>query len=296
MILSEPEAPAPRIAHPDDWAVRGGTIELCAPVLMGILNVTPDSFSGDGIHGDPGAAIIQAREMVEAGAAIIDVGGESTRPGARPVSPDEETTRILPVIQALVASGFTVSVDTRRAAVARAVLREGVHIINDVSALGDPEMGSVLAESDAGLVLMHMRGTPETMQRDPAYDDVVREVAAELGRALARAEDAGIGRERIVLDPGIGFGKTARHNLELLNGLGELRDLDRPILLGVSRKAFLGAILGAAPPEERVVGTVAACVAGYLAGARIFRVHDVRPVREALDVAHAISTAAPHVS
>lgn len=297
MILSEPEAPVPvGVPAPLEWAVRGRTLKLNAPVLMGILNLTPDSFSGDGVHRDLDAAVARAREMAAAGAAIIDIGGESTRPGALPVSADEELARVLPVVRVLAEESFLISVDTRRAAVARAVLDEGVHIINDVSALGDPEMCGAMADHDAGLVLMHMRGTPETMQQNPTYGNVTAEVSQELGAAVDRAVAGGIVRERISIDPGIGFGKTAVHNFELLNGLGQLMVHDRPILLGASRKAFLGVILNGTPPEDRVVGTAAACVAGYFAGARIFRVHDVRPVREALDVAHAISSAAPRVS
>ncbi len=297
MILSEPDTSVQaRGSAPHRWAVRGQSLKLDAPVLMGILNVTPDSFSGDGVHRDLDRAIMRAREMIAAGATIIDIGGESTRPGARPVSAREEADRVLPVARALAKEGFLISVDTRRAAVARAVLDEGVHIINDISALRDPEMCGVVADQGAGLVLMHMRGNPETMQQNPTYQDVTAEVSRELGDAFAQAEAGGIERERVVLDPGIGFGKTADHNLELLNRLGELLAHDRPILLGVSRKAFVGAILNGAPPEDRAVGTAAACVAGYFAGAKIFRVHDVRPVREALDVAHAIASATPRDS
>jgi dihydropteroate synthase len=182
-------------------------------------------------------------------------------------------------------------VDTRKARVARAALEAGADVVNDVSALRDPEMAVVVAESGAGLVLMHMRGTPKTMQADPRYDDVVGEVTDELRVALDAAVAAGIDPERVVVDPGIGFAKSQRHNLELLGGLAGLGRLGRPVMLGVSRKAFLGAILGGAPPEERAVATAAACVAGLLAGARIFRVHDVRPVREALRVAEAIRCA-----
>jgi dihydropteroate synthase len=256
---------------------------------MGILNVTPDSFSDGGLFLDAGRALARAEELVAAGAGLVDVGGESTRPGAPPVEPREEMRRVLPVIRLLRARlDVPISIDTRRAAVARAALDEGAAVVNDVSALGDPDMAAVLAESGAGLVLMHMRGTPETMQRDPRYDDVVGEVARDLAGSLRRATRAGIGVERIVLDPGIGFGKTATHNLELIARLDSLADLGRPVLIGPSRKAFLGEILGGAPPEERAVATAAACVVALLRGARIFRVHDVRTVREALAVAEAI--------
>jgi dihydropteroate synthase len=221
------------------------------------------------------------------------VGGESTRPGADEVSADEEIARVIPVIRRLKAElRVPVSVDTRKAGVARAALEVGADVVNDVSGLRDAGMAAVVAESGAGLVLMHMRGTPRTMQLDPRYDDVVGEVTEELGVALEEAVRAGVAAERVVVDPGIGFAKNFQHNLELLRGLEGVGRLGRPILLGVSRKAFLGHILGGAPPEERVVATAAACVLGLMAGARIFRVHDVKPVRDALRVAEAVRNAA----
>ncbi|HEY0016248.1 MAG TPA: dihydropteroate synthase [Longimicrobium sp.] len=257
---------------------------------MGILNVTPDSFSDGGRFLDPADAVAQARRMAAEGADIVDVGGESTRPGAPPVSADEEAARVVPVLRALrEALDLPVSVDTRRAAVAREALAAGADVVNDVSGLADAEMASVVAPSGAGLVLMHMRGTPETMQRLTDYGDVVDDVAAELAESLARADAAGIARERVVLDPGIGFAKTAEQNLELIASLDRIgAQLGRPMLLGASRKSFIGALLGGVPADARDAGTVGACVAGLARGARLFRVHDVRAARQALDVAWAV--------
>lgn len=261
---------------------------------MGILNVTPDSFSDGGNFLAMEAALHRARQIADEGADVIDVGGESTRPGAATVDIAEEISRVVPVIRALKAElSLPVSVDTRKAKVAAAALEAGADIVNDVTALGDPDMAGVVGHHGAGLVVMHMRGTPQTMQLDPRYDDVAVEVAAELRAALDRAEAGGIPRDRVVVDPGIGFGKTTDHNLELIGRLGELLSLGRPVLLGPSRKAFIGQLLGGVPPEERAVGTAAACVTGLLQGARIFRVHDVRMVRQALDVAEAIHRVIP---
>jgi dihydropteroate synthase len=276
------------------WAIRGRSISLERPLVMGVLNATPDSFSDGGLYDVPERALARAERMVAEGADLLDLGGESTRPGAAPVSPRDEAARILPTLRLLKSRvSVPVSVDTRRAEVARLALAEGAEIVNDVSALADPAMGGVVAEAEAGVVLMHMRGTPETMQRDPRYADVAGEVADELAAALERARAAGIADGRVVLDPGIGFAKTAEHNLELLARLGELARLGRPLLLGPSRKSFIGRILGGIPAEERDAGTAAACVVGLLHGARVFRVHDVRIVRQALDVAEAVQRAAP---
>ncbi|MDQ3387869.1 MAG: dihydropteroate synthase [Gemmatimonadota bacterium] len=278
------------------WEVAGGVLSLERPLVMGILNATPDSFSDGGLHLDPERALGRAEELVAEGADILDVGGESTRPGATPVDAAEERARVLPVIRLLRARlGVTVSVDTRRAEVARAALHEGAGIVNDVTALGDESMAGVVAEYGAGVVLMHMRGTPRTMQDDPRYQDVANEVTDELEGALGRAGAGGIAAGRIVVDPGIGFAKTAEQSLEMISRLGVLSRLGRPIMLGPSRKAFLGKILGV-PAEERGAGTAAACVAGLFGGARIFRVHDVRIVRQALDVAEAIRRAAPPIA
>jgi dihydropteroate synthase len=271
------------------WSHRSGSLDLSSPILMGVLNVTPDSFSDGGMYFDLRSAIERAEEMVAEGAQVIDVGGESTRPGALPVDARSEAARVVPVIESLKARfHLPISIDTRRASVARAALAVGADIVNDVSALRDPEMAGVVAAAGAGVVLMHMRGTPESMQVDPAYDDVAAEVAAELHGRLNSAVAAGIEPEYVAVDPGIGFGKTYLHNLELIARLDLLAGLGRPIVLGVSRKAFLGALIGGAPPAQRVVATAAACVIGLLNGARIFRVHDVKPVREALQVAQAI--------
>jgi dihydropteroate synthase len=257
---------------------------------MGILNVTPDSFSDGGRFLAFDDAVRQARRMAADGADLLDLGGESTRPGAPEVSADEEAARVVPVLRALRdAVDLPLSVDTRKAAVAAEALAAGAHVVNDVSALGDPGMADVVAPSGAGLVLMHMRGTPATMQSRTDYADVVEDVAAELVEPLARAEAAGIARGRIVLDPGIGFAKTAEQNLALIASLRRLEArLGRPVLLGPSRKAFIGALLGGVAAAERDAGTVGACVAGLARGARLFRVHDVRAARQALDVAWAV--------
>ncbi|HSU17941.1 dihydropteroate synthase [Longimicrobium sp.] len=277
-------------ANPGTWRIRGRTLSLERPVVVGVLNVTPDSFSDGGRFHAVAPAFARARQLVADGAHALDLGGESTRPGAAPVQADEEIARILPVLRAVKAElGVPVTVDTRKAAVARAVLAEGADAINDVSALADPEMAAVVADSGAGLVLMHMRGTPETMQTLIGYRDVAAEVADELEPRLARAVDAGVAPERIVVDPGIGFAKTAAQNLELIARLDVIAErLGRPVLLGPSRKAFIGALLGGVEASGRDAGTVGACVAGLARGARIFRVHEVRAAREALDVADAI--------
>jgi dihydropteroate synthase len=269
-------------------------MSLEEPRVMGILNVTPDSFSDGGAFSEVERAVAHARQMVAEGAALIDVGGESTRPGALPVSEEEECRRVLPVVRRLKEElGVPVTIDTRRASVAREALEAGADAVNDVSALDDPAMGGVVAAFGAGVVLMHMRGTPQSMQSLANYTDVAGEVSRELSGALERALSAGIARESIVVDPGIGFAKTSEQNLELLARLGELKALGWPVLLGVSRKAFLGALLGGVPPEQRDGATAAACVLGLMQGARIFRVHDVRGVREALVVAEAVRRHAP---
>ncbi|HET7274121.1 MAG TPA: dihydropteroate synthase [Longimicrobiaceae bacterium] len=294
MILPEPvrQDPPTTGSPAGEWKLCRRTLRLDRPVLMGILNATPDSFSADGIHNDVQHAVARAEEMIAEGAVILDIGGESTRPGAEEVPVDEELRRVIPLVRALVRLNVPISIDTRRATVARAALAEGAEIVNDVSALGDPQMGELVADEGAGLVLMHMRGTPRTMQQNPEYTDVVAEVANELKAALARAFSHGVDAGAVVLDPGIGFGKTADHNLQLIGKLKQLIDIGRPIMLGVSRKAFLGSLLGGVPPDRRVVATAAACLAGFLAGARIFRVHDVGAVSEALTVANAIRLAA----
>ena len=255
---------------------------------MGVVNVTPDSFSDGGLYLDPEAAIAHGRELAGAGAEILDVGGESTRPGAEAVPEDEELRRVIPVIQGLVAAEAEISIDTSKAAVAAAALDAGAQIVNDVTALrGDPEMAALCAQRGATVVLMHMLGEPRTMQDDPRYDDVVAEVKAFLAERVEAASAAGIAEERIWLDPGIGFGKTGAHNMELLRRLGELRDLGRPLVIGTSRKSFIGRIDGSAA-DERLGGTIASSVLAAAEGAEILRIHDVAEMHQALAVATAI--------
>jgi dihydropteroate synthase len=252
------------------------------PKLMGVVNVTPDSFSDGGLYLDPGAAIAHGRELVADGAGILDVGGESTRPGAEPVAEAEELARVVPVIEGLADLEVAISIDTSKAAVAGAALDAGAEIVNDVTALrGDPEMAALCADRGATVVLMHMAGTPRTMQESPTYNDVVAEVTAFLAGRLEAATAAGIAEERIWLDPGIGFGKTAEHNMELLRRLGELAELGRPLLVGASRKSFIGKVDGSGP-GERLGGTIAASVLAATKGAEVLRVHDVAEACQAL--------------
>jgi dihydropteroate synthase len=256
--------------------------------LMGVVNVTPDSFSDGGLFLDADAAIAHGEELVRDGAEILDVGGESTRPGADPVSEEEELRRVQPVVAGLADAGGEVSIDTSKAAVAAAALDAGAAIVNDVTALrADPEMAALCAERGAIVVLMHMLGTPRTMQDEPRYGDVVGEVKAFLAERLEAAVAAGIAEDRIWLDPGIGFGKTAAHNFELLRRLGELRELGRPLVVGTSRKSFIGRADGS-PPDERIGGTIASSVLAAAEGADVLRVHDVAEVRQALTVADAV--------
>jgi dihydropteroate synthase len=255
--------------------------------VMGVVNVTPDSFSDGGRWLDPAAAIAHARELVEEGAAILDVGGESTRPGAEPVGEAEELARVVPVIEGLAAVDARISIDTTKRAVAAAALDAGATIVNDVTALrAEPALAELVAEAGADVCLMHMLGEPRTMQRDPRYGDVVAEVARFLEERLAFAVAAGIPEERVILDPGIGFGKTVEHNLALLRRLGEIVALGRPVLIGTSRKSFLGRLTGR-EVGERLAATIATNVMAFERGARIFRVHDVAPVHDALTVAAA---------
>jgi dihydropteroate synthase len=257
------------------------------PKLMGIVNVTPDSFSDGGLFLDADAAVAHGQELARQGAEILDVGGESTRPGAAEVSAEEELARVEPVVAGL-AETATVSIDTSKLAVAEAALDVGATIVNDVTALrNDPEIGALCAERDAGLVLMHMQGDPRTMQEAPTYDDVVEEVKAFLAERLQAALDAGVAEERVWLDPGIGFGKTLDQNLELLRRLGELRELGRPLVVGASRKGFIGKIDGSAV-GDRLGGTIASSVFAAAEGAEVVRVHDVAEMAQASSVATAI--------
>lgn len=257
--------------------------------LMGVVNVTPDSFSDGGLFLDRERAVRRGLELAADGADIIDVGGESTRPGSLPVPEEEELDRVIPVITELrPRTEALISVDTSKAAVAAAAVEAGADIINDVSALrADPNMAGVVAASGAGLVIMHMKGTPRTMQLNPEYKDVLAEVRDFLEVRISAAEAAGIPRERIIVDPGIGFGKNLEHNLDLIARQDRLREVGRPLLMGISRKSFLGRILGL-PPEERLEGTIAVSVLCVLKGADILRVHDVKQVARAVKVAEAV--------
>ncbi len=266
------------------WRVGDTTHVLGGdPWLMGILNVTPDSFSDGGEFISLEAAVDRARVMVDSGAAMIDVGGESTRPGAEPVGTAEELRRVIPVIEAVAAEvKVPVSIDTMKADVARAAVEAGASVVNDVSGLeADPEMVATCVGLDVAVVCMHMRGTPQTMQDDPIYQDVVEDVASYLESRLDHLVSAGLPAERVAFDPGIGFGKTATHNLQLLSSIDRLHRADRPVLIGHSRKRFLSKLLGR-PVEERTAGTIGVAVALAGQGVEIIRVHDVAAVHDAL--------------
>ena len=265
-------------------------LSMDRPRLMGILNITPNSFSDGGRIAGPEAALALARSMVASGADILDVGGESTRPGARELSVDEESARVLPVIEAIRNLGQPVSVDTRKSGVAAAAIAAGAQIVNDVSALGfDPDMGGAVAQSGVPVILMHAQGAPETMQDDPRYEDVLLDVYDGLAAAIDRAKAAGIARDRIAIDPGIGFGKTLDHNLALLRGISLFHGLGRPILLGASRKRFIGTLTGVEPADKRVTGSVAVTQAAIMQGVQIHRVHDIDATRQALDMVAALT-------
>jgi dihydropteroate synthase len=261
---------------------------MAAPLVMGIVNATPDSFSDGGRFLDPAAAVERGLRLAREGADILDVGGESSRPGAEPVPEEEELRRVLPVVERLAGSGVRVSVDTTKAAVAGAALAAGAAIVNDVSAFRfEPELAGVVGAAGAGCCLVHMRGEPRTMQRDPHYGDVVSEVRAFLEERLAFAVSQGVPEERVWLDPGIGFGKALEHNLELLRRLDEIVAIGRPVVVGTSRKSFLGKLAGGRPADERLPGTIATNVLALERGASVFRVHDVAAVVDALAVAAA---------
>lgn len=267
----------------------------CPPCVMGVLNVTPDSFSDGGRHLAVDAALGRAAEMVEEGASIIDIGGESTRPGAQAVSDEEQCRRVLPVLEVLrkqLPAHVVLSIDTRSSTVAAAALSAGAQLINDVSGGRDPRLLQLAARESAALVLMHMQGEPESMQVAPSYQDVVAEVLAGLLAAARAAEAAGVARHSILIDPGIGFGKTREHNLRLLAGLPQFVATGYPVLLGTSRKRFMGAICRETSPTDLVGATCATTALGVAAGVKVFRVHDVRPNRQAAEVAWAIGAIA----
>jgi dihydropteroate synthase len=270
-------------------AAHGTILDVSRPVVMGVLNVTPDSFSDGGRFIEPENALEHALQMAEQGAAVIDVGGQSTRPGSEPVGADEELGRVIPVITALrERSGVPISIDTTSAAVAREAIEAGANIINDVSAFAfDDNMPEVAARTGAAVVLMHMKGAPRDMQDAPEYDDLMGEVAHFLREAASRAVEAGVKRERIIIDPGIGFGKTLGHNLALMGRLDELRSLGYPVLAGPSRKSWLGMLLGAGV-GERLTGTVAAVAALVMRGVSVIRVHDVAEAMQAVRISEAI--------
>jgi dihydropteroate synthase len=290
--VDHPGRPDPRGAQSHEWRLRDHILRTDRPLIAGILNVTPDSFSDGGRYQDPEVAIGRAHELVDSGADLLDIGAESTRPGAEPVDAEEEWRRLEPVLTGLSALAMPLSVDTTKLEVARRALEVGAAVINDVSGLReDPRLAELAAESGAGLVLMHMRGTPRTMQTDTRYDDLIGDVRRFLERALDRAVQAGCHPEQVVLDPGIGFGKSTEGNLELLARVDAFAALGRPILVGPSRKTFIGQLLNL-PSDERVEGTIGACVMALDRGAHIFRVHDVREVRRAMEIAFRIREAA----
>jgi dihydropteroate synthase len=287
--MSEPGAPAHPAPRPAPAPAATDPAVSAGFRVMGIVNVTPDSFSDGGRYLDVEAAITHGLELEAQGAAILDIGGESTRPGARRVGAEVELARVLPVIEGLVAAGASaqLSIDTMKAPVAQAALDAGATMVNDVTALrGDPAMAEVVAHAGADCCLMHMLGEPRTMQDAPRYDDVVSDIKAFLIERIEFAIDAGVAHERILLDPGIGFGKTITHNLELLRRLGELVAIGRPVLIGTSRKSFLGRLTGRAV-DQRGAATLATTVLAYERGARVFRVHEVAPAVDALTVAAA---------
>lgn len=279
-----------RVREPVEWCIRDGVLsDADHTLVMGVVNVTPDSFSDGGVYLDTAAAISHGLDLVADGADIVDVGGESTRPGAEPVTSEIEIDRVLPVVAALADAGAVVSIDTSKAEVASAAVATGAVIVNDVTALGDPEMAGVVSDTECGVVLMHMQGEPRTMQLNPHYGDVVEDVAEFLESAAAQAASAGIDPASVCLDPGIGFGKGLEHNLELVSsGVARLRGTGRPVLVGASRKSFLTEILGPIDPGERDPASVAAHVLAIAAGASILRSHNVVMTLRTARVADAI--------
>lgn len=278
--------------HPQDdsLAVRGRTLDLSTPVVMGILNVTPDSFSDGGEFLAPDAAVERIGTMIAEGAAIIDIGGESTRPGSEPVSAPEEINRVLPVLEKGIAAfpDTFFSIDTTKHAVAEEALRLGAHIVNDVSGLQkEPRLAALCVQYGAALVLMHSQGDPKTMQRDPSYEDVIGDIYRffQWQTDLARSE----GLENLILDPGIGFGKTLQHNLEIIRKIDRFRELGYPLMLGASRKSMIGQLLGGRPVDGRLAGTLAVHCHALMSGARILRVHDIREAKDTIMVYNAIA-------
>lgn len=282
--------------HSGELRCRGRNLALGQKtLLMGIINVTPDSFSGDGLAGDAGAAVAQGVEMVQEGADLLDVGGESTRPGAEPVSEEAECERVVPVIEGLAGQvSVPISVDTTKAEVARRALEAGAGMVNDVSGLrGDPGLAAVAAELGAPVVVMHMKGTPRDMQQDPRYENLMDEIAEHLEAGVAKAVEAGVPRDQVVVDPGIGFGKTLEHNFEILRRLRELRSLGQPVLIGTSRKSLIGRVLDL-PPEQRLEGTAATVALAIANGADMIRVHEVREMSRVARMCDAILRPAPN--
>jgi dihydropteroate synthase len=276
------------------WECRGRILDVSRPLVMGVLNVTPDSFFDGGRYSDPVTAVARGYELVAEGAAIVDVGGESSRPGSAALDAAEEIARVRPIVSALSADpSCVVSIDTRHAQVAKACVAAGASIINDVSGFRDAAMVNVAARCDAGLVVMHMLGEPATMQDRPTYTDVVEEVRDFLKRQALRLRDAGVAPGRIAVDPGIGFGKDLEHNLALLHGLGRIVSLGYPVVLGVSRKSFIGTLTGTDQPAERLPGSLVAAAWGALHGAAVLRVHDVAETVQALTVARALASGRP---
>lgn len=270
------------------WKIRDGVIDLSGGALVGILNVTPDSFSDGGMHVDPEEAIQFGLGMVRDGASVIDVGGESTRPGAEPVPADEEIARVVPVVAGLSAVGVVTSVDTSKPEVASAAIEAGANIVNDVTGFRSAKMVDIAAAAGVGVVAMHMKGMPRTMQDEPVYDDVVSEVSGFLRGRIEALVDGGVDETSIVVDPGFGFGKTLAHNMELIARIGEIVDIGRPVLIGTSRKSSLAKITGEADPLMRDGQTAVMTALCYERGVQLFRVHEVTSSRDALSIVGAI--------
>lgn len=294
--MTLPDSPESSAENPPArqlWRCGRFELSLATPLVMGIVNATPDSFSDGGEHDDPAAAVAWGEKLRAEGADILDVGGESTRPRSAAVSPSEELSRVRPVVRRLAAEGVPVSVDSRHPEVAAACLEVGASIINDISGFRDERMVQLAASTDAGVVIMHMLGEPGNMQDSPRYDDVVAEVGGYLVAQAALLEASGVSRDRIAIDPGIGFGKTLEHNLELLRRLPELVELGYPVLVGASRKRFIGELTGVDTPAERIAGSVAAACFSAAMGASVLRVHDVGATVQALEVTRVLQGVEP---